>query len=77
MCPRVQKRASDPLQLDLQAVVNCLICILGPKLVFLQGPQMLLTAEPFPHHQKNVLSILIRNAHQNILSELSKARNDL
>ena len=45
----VQKRASDSLELELQAVVGPLTWVLGPDLRSSTRGYMLLTAGPSPH----------------------------
>jgi hypothetical protein len=43
---RGQKRALDPLELELQMVVSCLVWMLGTKLGPLEEQPLLLTPEP-------------------------------
>ena len=45
----VQKRASDSIELELQAVVGPLTWVLGPDLRSSTRGYMLLTAGPSPH----------------------------
>lgn len=43
----VQKRASDPLVLELQAVLTCLTWVLGPEFNSQSSKSSFFTAEPF------------------------------
>lgn len=54
---RDQKRVPHPLQLELQAVVSHMKCVLGTKFNFRQVQHMFLTAEPyFQLHRSKLLS---------------------
>lgn len=45
-CPQRPKEASKPLTLEMQAVVRCLMWVLGTKWSPPQGQPTLLTAKP-------------------------------
>jgi hypothetical protein len=51
---RGQKRTLDPLELELQIVVNCLIRLLGIDLHLLQEQQVLLPANPTPEPEDDL-----------------------